>query len=121
MISIYSIFVLTVSVMRKRLTWKHKRRASSPLEFLKLEKPHSISLMSTVPSRLLSNKSNIRGARGISDGNFMALSTSSNSDRVALSPLTHLLTTSNIFISVKRNCQRQVLYTNIWFLVKLKS
>lgn len=81
----------------KSQTWKHKRRASSPLEFLKLEKPQSISLMSTVPSRLLSNKSNIRGARGISDGIFIAFSTSSNSERVALSPFTHLLIANSIF------------------------
>ena len=71
-------------------TWKHRRRASSPREFLRLEKPQSISLMSTVPSRLLSNRSKMRGAIGISDDMFIAFSTSSNLDRVALSPFAHL-------------------------------
>uniref|UniRef100_A0A0A9BTC5 CCamK n=1 Tax=Arundo donax TaxID=35708 RepID=A0A0A9BTC5_ARUDO len=70
--------------------WKQRRRASSPREFLRLESPHRISLMSTVPSRLLSNKSNTRGARGISESIFIAFSTSSNSDSVAFSPSPHI-------------------------------
>lgn len=75
---------------KKKCTWKHRRRASSPREFLRLENPHNISLMSTVPSRLLSNRSKIRGAKGTSDDIFIAFSTSSNSVRVALSPFAHL-------------------------------
>jgi hypothetical protein len=51
--------------------------------------------MSTVPSRLLSNRSKMRGAIGISNDMFIAFSTSSNSDRVALSPFAHL----HIYIS----------------------
>lgn len=74
----------------KEVTWKQSWRASSPCEFLRLEKPHRISLMSTVPSRLLSNRSKTRGARGSSDNMFIAFSTSSNSERVALSPFAHL-------------------------------
>lgn len=46
--------------------------------------------MSTVPSRLLSNRSNTRGARGINESIFIAFKTSSNSERVALSPFAHL-------------------------------
>lgn len=46
-----------------------------------------ISLMSTLPSLLLSNKSKIRGARATSDDISISLRTSSNSGNVALSPL----------------------------------
>ena len=53
--------------------------------------------MSTVPSRLLSNRSNIRGARGISDDIFIAFRTFSNSDSVAFSPSAHLQDNREIF------------------------
>lgn len=85
--------------MEKDCTWKHRRRASSPWDLRRLENPQSISLMSTVPSRLLSNRSKILGARGTRDDIFIAFSTSSNSDRVALSPFAHLRFANIYFLS----------------------
>lgn len=74
----------------RNVTWKQRRRASSPREFLRLESPQRISLMSTVPSRLLSNRSNTRGASGISASIFIAFRTCSNSSSLAFSPSAHL-------------------------------
>uniref|UniRef100_A0A804P0Q1 Uncharacterized protein n=1 Tax=Zea mays TaxID=4577 RepID=A0A804P0Q1_MAIZE len=71
-------------------TWKQSRSASSPRELRRLDSPHRISLMSTVPSRLLSNRSNTRGASGTSASSLIALSTCSNSASVAFSPSAHL-------------------------------
>jgi hypothetical protein len=83
----------------KECTWKHRRRASSPCEFLRLENPQRISRISTVPSRLLSKRSKILGARGINEDMFIAFSTCSNSDWVALSPFEHLQFVNDILPS----------------------
>ncbi|KAG7032908.1 hypothetical protein SDJN02_06958, partial [Cucurbita argyrosperma subsp. argyrosperma] len=86
------------------------RRASSPCELRRLENPQSNSRMSIVPSRLLSKRSKIRGARGISEDIFIAFSTSSNSGRVALSPFAHLLIASHdqfMFFSIGPSDKRR--------------